>query len=65
MSMWLWISIIVIVIFIVIFLIAWLVPDEVLDKNSIGRMIKEACNTCKRVFQRKEKDEYGLGFLRK
>ena len=65
MSIWLWISVIVIVIFIVIFLIALLIPEDVLDKNPIGRMIKEACNTCKRMFQRKQKDEYGLGFLRK
>ena len=64
MAIWIWISIIVILIFIVIFIIA-LLPDNVLESTSVGRVLKEAKNCCKRAFKRMEKDEYGLGFLRK
>ena len=64
MSFWIWISVIVIFIFVVIFIIA-LFPDNVLEKSSVGRVLKEAKNCCKRIFQRKERDEYDLGFLRR
>ena len=64
MSFWLWISIIVIVLFIVIFIIA-LLPDDTLDKTLLGRALKEAKNCCKRMFKREERDEYGLGFLKR
>ncbi len=64
MEIWLLISIIVIIVFIVIFIVA-LLPDNVLERTSAGKVLLEAKNCCKRIFQRKEKDEYGLGFLRK
>ena len=64
MSIWLWISIIVIVIFAVIFIIA-LLPDDILAKTPAGKALLEAKNCCKRLFQRKARDEYDLGFLRK
>ena len=64
MAIWLWISGIVILIFIAIFIIA-LLPDNVLERTSVGRVLQNAKNCCKRAFQREKKDEYGLGFLRK
>lgn len=65
MAIWLWISIIVIAVFAVIFIISFFIPDNVLERTSVGRVLKEAKNCCKRAFKRQEKDEYGLGFLRK
>ena len=64
MEVWIWISIIVIVIFAVILIISFLIPDNVLERTSVGRVLKEAKNCCKRAFRRQEKDEYGLGFLK-
>lgn len=64
MKIWLWISIIAILVFVVVFIIA-LLPDNVLERTSVGRVLKEAKNCCKRLFQRKERDEYDLGFLKR
>ena len=64
MLFWVWASIIVIFIFIVIVIIA-LLPDNVLERTSVGRVLKEAKNCCKRLFKRQKKDEYDLEFLRK
>ena len=64
MSIWLWTSIIVILVFIIIFILSWL-PDNILERTSAGKVLLEAKNCCKRLFRRQERDEYGLGFLRR
>ena len=65
MSFWIWISVIVIVVFVVILIISFLIPDNVLERTSFGRVLKEAKNCCERMFKRKERDDYDLGFLRR
>lgn len=57
MSIWLWVSIIVILIFAVIVIIA-LLPDNVLERTPAGKVLLTAKNCCKRAFQRKGGKEY-------
>lgn len=57
MDLWIWVGIIVILIFALIFIIALILPDDVLGQSSIGSVLKTIKDCCKRKFKQKSDDD--------